>query len=180
MLGIPCITLSGLTKVPSLCLSSFRSLRDNGCYLFPKYPQSNGKSEATVKPLVRTSWRGRSMDEDALARALLQYRNTPSRKDGLSPTQKLYGRPVQDTLPAHRRAFSSEWQKTTGRNVHVRVERRQKNTTTDMLIPSQISMWGQMWPFITVTPSSGIFMVSLWTLGLIAGITSNYLVDRFW
>ena len=32
-------------------------------------------------------------------------------KMGLSPAQKLYGQPVQDTLPpAHRRAFSLEWQ----------------------------------------------------------------------
>ena len=82
----------------------------------PRYPQSNGKIEATVKSmkkLIRTSWRGRHMDEDSLARALLQYRNTPSRKDDLSPAQKLFGRPVQDSLPAHRRAFSREWQKST-------------------------------------------------------------------
>ncbi len=59
----------------------------------------------SMKKLLRTSWKGRSMDEDALVRALLQYRNTPSRKDGLSPAQKLYGRPVQDTLPAHHRSF---------------------------------------------------------------------------
>ena len=79
-----------------------------------RYPQSNGKSEATVKSmkkLIRTSWRGRSVDEDVLTRALLQYRNTPSRKDGLAPAQKLYGTPVQDTLPAHHRAFSHVWQK---------------------------------------------------------------------
>jgi len=31
-------------------------------------------------------------------RALLQYYNTPSRKDGLSPAQKLFGNPVQDIL----------------------------------------------------------------------------------
>ena len=78
----------------------------------PHYPQSNGKAEATVKSmkkLITTSWNGHSLDEDKLTRALLQYRNTPSRKDGLSPAQKLYGRPIQDTIPAHRRAFSSKW-----------------------------------------------------------------------
>ena len=48
------------------------------------------------------------MDEDVLTRALLRYRNTPSRKDGLAPAQKLYGTPVQDT---HHRAFSHVWQK---------------------------------------------------------------------
>ena len=47
----------------------------------------------------------------SLLKALLQYRNTPSRKDGLSPVQKLYGHPIQDTLPAHRWAFSPEWQR---------------------------------------------------------------------
>ena len=46
-----------------------------------------------------------------MCRALLQYRNTPSRKDGLSPPHKLYGQPVQDTLPAHHKAFSKEWQR---------------------------------------------------------------------
>ena len=80
----------------------------------PRYPQSNGKAEATVKSMkkiIRAAWNGRSLDDDKLCRALLQYRNTPSRKDGLSPAQKLYGRPVQDTLPAHRRAFSDKWQR---------------------------------------------------------------------
>ena len=60
----------------------------------PHYPQSNGKAEATVKSmknLITTSWNGHCLDEDKLTRALLQYRNTPSRKDGLSPAQKLYG-----------------------------------------------------------------------------------------
>ena len=71
----------------------------------PRYPQSNGKAEATVKSMkkiIQAAWWGRSLDENKLARALMQYRNTPSRKDGLSPAQKLYRRPIQDTLPAHR------------------------------------------------------------------------------
>ena len=79
----------------------------------PYYPQSNGKAEATVKSMkkiIRTSWRGSRLDEDSLCRALLQYRNTPSRKDGLSPAQKLYGCPVQDTLPVHKNSFAPEWQ----------------------------------------------------------------------
>ena len=52
------------------------------------------------------------MDEEKLCRALLQYCNTPSRKDGLSPAQKLYGQPVKDMLPAHHRLFApaAEWQ----------------------------------------------------------------------
>ena len=80
----------------------------------PIYPQSNGKAEATVKSmkkLIRGAWTGRAINENHLTRAILQYRNTPSRKDGLSPAQKLFGHPMQDTLPAHRRAFSAEWQR---------------------------------------------------------------------
>ena len=42
---------------------------------------------------------------------LLQYRNTPSPKDGLSPAQKLYGHPIQDSLPAHRSSFLQVWQR---------------------------------------------------------------------
>ena len=82
----------------------------------PTYPQGNGKIEATVKSmkkLIQTSWTGRHIDDDKLTRALLQYRNTPSRKDGLSPAMKLFGKPIQDTLLAHRRAFSEQWQRNT-------------------------------------------------------------------
>lgn len=62
--------------------------------------------------IICTAWNGRQLDEDLLCRALLQYRNTPARKEGLSPAQKLHGRPVQDTLLAHRRSFLDKWQKT--------------------------------------------------------------------
>ena len=82
----------------------------------PRYPQSNGKIEATVKSMKKilaASWDHRHLNEDKLCRALLQYRNTPSRKDGHSPAQKLFGHPIQDTLPAHRRSFTPEWQKST-------------------------------------------------------------------
>ena len=71
----------------------------------PRYPQSNGKAEATVKSMkkiIRAAWTGRHLDDDKLTRALLQYCNTPSHKDGQSPAQKLFGHPIQDTLPAHR------------------------------------------------------------------------------
>ena len=64
-----------------------------------------------MKKLIRIAWTGRSLDENKLTQALLQYRNTPSRKDRLSPTQKLFNQRIQDTLPAHRRAFSPEWQR---------------------------------------------------------------------
>ena len=77
----------------------------------PHYPQSNGNAAAAVKSmkkLIRGSWNNRTIDEDKLARAQLQYRNTPTKKDGASPAQKLFGHPVQDTIPVHKRAFSPE------------------------------------------------------------------------
>ena len=82
----------------------------------PHYPQSNGKAEATVKSmkkLIAAAWSGRSLDLDKLCRSLLQYRNMPSKRDGRSPAQKLFGTPLQDTLPAHRRSFAPEWQRST-------------------------------------------------------------------
>jgi hypothetical protein len=94
----------------------------------PRYPQSNGKAEATVKSMkkiIRSAWRRQHLDENKQAQALLQYRNTPSRKDGLSPAQKLYGQPIQDTLPAHRRAFAQEWQRSTS------IAEKQAHTTKE-------------------------------------------------
>jgi len=82
----------------------------------PHYPQSNGRAEAAVKSmkkLIRAAWNGRFLDTNKLCRSLLQYRNTPSRKDGRSPAQKLYGHPIQDTLPAHSKSFAPEWQRST-------------------------------------------------------------------
>lgn len=64
-----------------------------------------------MKKLLVASWHNQHLNEEKLCGALLQYRNTPSRKDGLSPAQKLFGHPIQDTLPAHRRSFAPEWQK---------------------------------------------------------------------
>ena len=69
----------------------------------PRNPSSNSKAEATMKSmkkLIHASWTGRSLDHDKLCRIILQYRNTPCRKDGLSPAQKLFGYPVQDTYLA--------------------------------------------------------------------------------
>jgi hypothetical protein len=74
----------------------------------PTYPQSNGKAEAIVKSMKKIiwgAWLGTRLDVGKLARALLQYCNTPSRKDGFSLAQKLS---IQDTLPAHRCAFAPE------------------------------------------------------------------------
>ena len=48
--------------------------------------------------------------EDEVARGMLIYCNTP-RYNGVSPAQLLFGHPVRNLLPAHRRAFEPSWQK---------------------------------------------------------------------
>jgi len=105
---------------PQFTARSFQSFAQQWgfkhCTSTPHYPQSNGKAEAAVKSmkkLIRAAWNGRYLEEETLCRALLQYRNTPSRKDGMSPAQKLYGHPIQDSLPTHPRAFAPEWQHST-------------------------------------------------------------------
>jgi len=50
-----------------------------------------------------------SFDDDGFSKAILLFRNTP-RSGGSSPAQLVFGRPVRDTLPAHRRSFAPEWQ----------------------------------------------------------------------
>lgn len=81
----------------------------------PEYPQSNGRAEAavkTTKKLIRRCWdpQRRRLDSELWTRGILQHRNTPG-PDGRSPAEILYGRPVRDMLPAHRRNFSAEWQR---------------------------------------------------------------------
>ena len=100
---------------PQLTSCSFEAfLRDWGVRHYissPHYPQSNVKVEATIKSmkqLIKAAWRCHLVDRDVLSRSLLQYSNTPCRRDGKSPAQKLYG---QDSLPAHRRSFALEWQR---------------------------------------------------------------------
>ena len=113
--------LCGQTEAPSLWLTNFSRLQSSGDLCTACPPQSNGKAEPVVKSmkkLIRTAWNGRYLVEDTLCQALMQYRNTPSRKDGVSPAQKLYGHPVQDTLPAHRRSFAPEWQCEAGQVEH--------------------------------------------------------------
>ncbi|QQP34592.1 Transposon Tf2-6 polyprotein, partial [Caligus rogercresseyi] len=54
-------------------------------------PQFKGEAVKKVSPHVRSS---------KFFKALLTYRNTP-RSDGLSPVERLYGRPARTSLPAH-------------------------------------------------------------------------------
>ena len=74
----------------------------------PHYPQSNGHAEAAVKSmkrLLRRCWCDGHQDDERWTAAILQYRNPPG-SDGESPAEILFGHPVQDKLPAYRRAFT--------------------------------------------------------------------------
>ena len=79
------------------------------------YPQSNGRAEAGVKSLKRllmgnTGSNG-TINTDAVAQALLQYRNTPLRDVKKSPAELALGRQLRDTipLPRHRYKVSPHW-----------------------------------------------------------------------
>jgi len=66
-----------------------------------------------MKKIIASFWGNQLVNVNSMCQALLQYRNTPSCKVGQSPAQKLFGRPIQDTLPAHRHSFAAEWQRHT-------------------------------------------------------------------
>jgi len=52
-----------------------------------------------------------SIDNDKVARALLQYRNTPLRDGGASPAQLALGRHIRDTIPLPQQRYRIEKKK---------------------------------------------------------------------
>ena len=75
--------------------------------------QSTGRAESAVKnmkKLIRGSWTSGSFNQNAFAKSILLFRNAP-RSGAASPAQMVFGRPVRDCLPVHRRSFAPEWQK---------------------------------------------------------------------
>ena len=103
------------------------------------------KAEATVKlmKIIHTVWNGRFLEGHKLCKALLQYHNTPSSCEELSQAQKLYGCPVQDTLPANPKSFDSQQQD----NLEEAAKKREGpnrqllfNITAEQHIPCQNSM----------------------------------------
>jgi hypothetical protein len=65
-----------------------------------------------MKKLITGSWRAGSFNVDKFAKSLLLFRNAP-RSGADSPAQMVLNRPVRDSLPAHRRLFTQEWQQKT-------------------------------------------------------------------
>ena len=80
----------------------------------PHYPQSNGHAEAAIKAvknlIYQTTTNG-DLDRDEFQRGLLEWRNTP-RRDGCSPAQVVFGRPLASFLFANHRTFAAEHQAT--------------------------------------------------------------------
>ena len=80
----------------------------------PHYAQSNGRAEAeikTMKSLVTGSKTNGKWDADKMAQALLLFRNAPRCGGGASPAEAVFGHPIRDTLPAHPRSFTKQWQR---------------------------------------------------------------------
>ena len=67
------------------------------------HPHSNLRAETAVKSakriLLDNTRSDGSPDQDKIARALMQHRNTPDSEYGLSPAQLIFGRPIKDFLP---------------------------------------------------------------------------------
>ena len=64
----------------------------------PRYAQSNGRSENSVRTAKRIMTKAREAGADPYL-ALLEWRNTPSEQLGLSPAQLLFGRRTRTRLP---------------------------------------------------------------------------------
>ena len=74
------------------------------------HPHSNLRAETAVKSakriLLDNTRSDGSPDQDKIARALMQHRNTPDSEYGLSPAQLIFGRPIKDFLPIKPGNFS--------------------------------------------------------------------------
>ena len=96
------------------------------------YAQSNGRAEAAVKSAKRmlrgNLTPGGSLDTDGIARALLQYHNTPLQGSKASPAQLLTGRQLRDAIPAEKSQYlvKEQW----GRTLRER-ERTMTRTATN-------------------------------------------------
>ena len=69
--------------------------------LSPLYPQSNGKVENSVKT-CKLLMKKALLSKTDVHLALLELRNTPSERDGVSPSQKLFSRRTRTCIPTTR------------------------------------------------------------------------------
>lgn len=67
----------------------------------------------TNKKLICGSKVGGKWDADKMRQALMLFQNAPRCGGGPSPVENVFGRPIRDGLPAHKRSFTKEWQRPT-------------------------------------------------------------------
>ena len=115
------------------------NLRKSSSY----YPQSNGRAELAVKTAKRIltgNCVNGDVDNDRVARALLQYRNTPLQGIELSPAQILYGRSLKDHMPTLDEALKirKEWllaaddRETALRKRHIKLIEKYNDTAREL------------------------------------------------
>ena len=77
----------------------------------PHNPQSNGHAETMVKNVKYLIIKNEGkFDTDECQKGLLELRNAP-KEDGLSPAQRLFGRPLRSDLPMHWKEYDEKWLK---------------------------------------------------------------------
>ena len=131
-----------------------------------------------VKPMkkILASWDHRHLNDDKLCRTLLQCHNMPSHKEGHSPAQKLFGYPIQDTLPAH---LVTEWQKSI-QEAEQQATKTLEQSTTYMPAHCLTYALALRWLYKVNRQNYGMYMGQLSPLDLIAGTMSRLTVDVFW
>ena len=120
------------------------------------YPQSNGRAELAVKSAKRMIYenigRDGSLNTNGVAKAMLQYRNTPLPELGLSPAQILLHRQLRDSIPSHPRLLKphASWVRLANAREQAYAKRNEMmaakyNNTTHTLrqLPVHKSAWSQ-------------------------------------
>ena len=98
----------------------------------PYYAQSNGRAELgvkTAKRLLRDNMSSDgSLDNDRVARAVLQYHNTPLQDSPMSPAELLFGRELADFLPVNPKSYQLHpyWERQIQRNNKQRTMRHKR------------------------------------------------------
>ena len=127
----------------------------------PHYPQSNGKAEATVKSmkkLISAAWTDRQLTGPNSPEYCCNTATLPHGRMAYHRHKNLFGHPVQDTLPAHRRSFAPEWQKSTSEaeSLDEKQQRILPEFTTNKHNPFPTYKWETMLPSSTQRDTYGV------------------------
>lgn len=123
--GIPDIIYSD--NGPQFSAREFKEFSNN--YQFkhitssPRYPQSNGKVENSVKTIKRILTKADKDNSDPYL-AILDWRNTPSETYNCSPVQRLMGRRTKTLLPTAKILLKPEIQKNVIENYYQTKEKQ--------------------------------------------------------